>query len=88
MFAVQFEDQGGRILSFQIPCKFAGCVGWFGTEGRELAIRRYLPYWKYKAASEGLRSRGKDFRRSSVGRVSGVPISNFTRPKYFSCPAM
>jgi hypothetical protein len=35
MLSVQFELQGGRIESFQRPCRLAG-----GPPGRELAIRR------------------------------------------------
>jgi hypothetical protein len=35
MFNVQFELQGGRMASFQIPCKLAG-----NPPGRELAISR------------------------------------------------
>ena len=54
MLAVQLEDQGGRTSSFQIPCRFAGC-----DPGRELAISRYRPYWKYNATRSGSGLRGE-----------------------------
>jgi hypothetical protein len=63
MFSVQFELQGGRTCSFQIPCRFAGCV-----PGRLLAIRRYRPYWNSSSTSRGSFAPAETIRSSSSAR--------------------
>src|SRR6476661_4505230 len=79
MFTVYLLPQGGSTCRFQIPCRLAGCV-----PGCELEINRYLPNWKYKAASCGSLPLAKPASRSFVGWLTAslVPRSKLTRLKY------
>src|SRR6516225_6441681 len=62
MLIVYLLPHGGDMLSFQMPCRFAGC-----EPGRELEMSRYRPYWKYNAARPGSPPAANPCTRSSVG---------------------
>ncbi|RAS67000.1 hypothetical protein C8D87_103339 [Lentzea atacamensis] len=72
-----FESHDGFIWSFQMPCRFAGCV-----PGRDDEIRRYLPYWNSRTENCGSLVLACRVIRTSVGwSAAGVrPRSRLTRP--------
>ena len=73
---VYLLSQGGINLSFQIPCKFAGCV-----PCRDDEISKYLPYWYSNATIDGSSSCLNEISLSPVGlsEISDLPKSKFTR---------
>src|SRR6476620_7505829 len=68
MLVVYLLPHGGAKRSFQMPCRLEGLV-----PGRELEIKRYLPYCAYKATKEGSLEEANRRMRSSVGRASPNP---------------
>src|SRR5512137_116907 len=84
MLIVYLLPHGGDIWSFQRPWRLAGWV-----PGLEAEIRRYLPNWKYRAASCGSFAEAKALILSSVGSLAArvSPRKRVTRRKRRWCSA-